>query len=309
MDKFIISSTGLSMNYMPHYVAKELGFFEDVDLEVSSSVPTPWTNVLKEIDSGEAHAVEGGIWVPLIYFNRVKNYPAFSTIASRCPLVLLSREPVPAFSWKLLEGKKVLIAGGDGASHGLFILGCAFYSGADMSKITVVNNFLASTLVELFQGGFGDIISLQADMAAQLVTSGKGYIMADLTIHGGPVPWSVYYGTREFLEHPGNLAGRFTLALQKATTWVLDHDAADCEEIIRKNWPKVDVSYAINVINMFRREGMWTQSVRIDEGILDRWQNFLVYGNVIDAPLPYQSVVDARPYMYAEQNITGKPRC
>lgn len=32
MDKFVISSTGLSMNYMPHYIAKELGVFSRCDL-------------------------------------------------------------------------------------------------------------------------------------------------------------------------------------------------------------------------------------------------------------------------------------
>ena len=303
MDKFIIASTGLSMNYMPHYMAEELGYFKDVDLEVSSTVPAPWTNVLKAINSGEAHVVEGGIWVPLIYFNRVRNYSVFAKVASRCPLVLLSREKLPAFEWKYLENRKVLIAGGDGASHGLFILGCANEAGVDMSRVKIINNFMAVTLFELFEGGFGDIIALQADMASLLVTSGKGHIMADLTIHGGHCPWSVYYGTQEFLEHPGNLAGRFTTALQRATTWLLEHDAAECENIIRKNWPRVELSYAVNVINMFRREGMWTQSVEVDEQIIERWQNFMVYGNVLDAPLPYRSVVDGRPYKYAMEQL------
>ena len=38
MDKFHISSTGLSMNYMPHYLARELGFFEEVGLDVTVSL-------------------------------------------------------------------------------------------------------------------------------------------------------------------------------------------------------------------------------------------------------------------------------
>lgn len=305
MDKFIIASTGLSMNYMPHYIAQELGYFKDVDLEVSSTVPVPWTNALKAINSSEAHVVEGGIWTPLIYFNRVRNYVAFAKIASRCPLVLLSREKLPKFNWKQLEDKKMLISGGDGASHGLFILGCANEAGVDMSKVTVINNFMASMLFEMFAGGFGDIIALQADMASLLVDMGKGHIMADLTIHGGAVPWSVYYGTEEFPEHSGNLAGRFTTALQRATTWLLEHDAAECEDIICKNWPNISLSYAVDTINMFRREGMWTPSVEIDKEIIARWQDFLVYGNLLDAPLPYESVVDSRPYQYAKASLEG----
>ena len=47
---------------------------------------------------------------------------------------------------------------------------------------------------------------------------------------------------------------------------------------------------------------IWTPSVRVDENILDRWQKFLVQGNLLDGPPPYQSVVDGRPYAYAGQN-------
>lgn len=303
MDKFVISSTGLSMNYMPHYIAKELGYFRDVDLEVSSTVPIPWINVLKEIDAGIAHVVEGGIWVPLIYLDRVRSYPSFAKIASRCPLVIVSREPVDQFDWKMLENKKLLIAGGDGASHGLFVLGCAREAGVDLNKVSLVNNFMAATLVDLFCGGFGDMIVLPVELAAQLVAEKKGHVFADLTVRGGEVPWSVYYGTTEFLDHPGNLAGRFTLALQRATTWLQGHDARDCEDIIRRNWPKVEFEKAVGVINMFKREGMWTPSVEIEEPILARWQGFLVGADLLDAPKPYQKVVDSRPYQYAKEKL------
>ena len=303
MDKFVISSTGLSMNYMPHYIAKELGYFRDVDLEVTSTVPIPWINVLKEIDAGIAQVVEGGIWVPLIYLDRVRSYPSFAKIASRCPLVIVSREPVDGFDWKMLENKRLLIAGGDGASHGLFVLGCAREAGVDLSKVSLVNNFMAATLVDLFCGGFGDMIVLPVEFAAQLVAEKKGHVFADLTVRGGEVPWSVYYGTPEFLDHPGNLAGRFTLALQRATTWLQEHDAADCEDIIRRNWPKVELEKAIGVINMFKREGMWTPSVEIEEPILARWQGFLVGAGLLDAPKPYQKVVDSRPYQYVKEKL------
>lgn len=311
MDHFSISSTGLSMNYMPHYLAKELGYFSDAGLEVDSYVPNPWLTALTDIDSGKTHAVEGGIWVPLIYLDRIKNYKAFAKIASRCPFAVVSRKPVENFSWQILEGKTVLIPGGDGASPSLFTTGCAREAGVDISKIRFVHNFAAHMLIQLFKGGMGDIIVLQPDLASQLATAGDGHIIADMTVWGGSVPWSVYYSTPEFLEQPGNLAGRFTLALQRATTWLLEHDGADCQEIIQRNWPKIDLQAGIDVINLFRKEGMWTQSVAVDQQSLDRWQNFLLQGNVIDHMIPYDRVVDSRPYEYAvrQLSISAKSDC
>lgn len=303
MDKFHISSTGLSMNYMPHYLARELGYFKEVDLDVTFTVPQPWTIVLDDLNSGKAQAVEGGIWVPMMYLDRICNYKAFAKIASRCPLVLVAREKVEPFSWNYLEGKKVLISGGDGASHGLFVTGCAREAGIDLQKVKFIHDFSAPMLYQLFRGGFGDVIVLQADMAAQIAAEGKGYIIADLTEVGGTVPWSVYYTTQECLDDERQLTGRFTLALQKATTWLLEHDGKDCEEIIRANWPKVDIQSGIDVINLFRKTGMWSPQVEIDRECLGRWQKFLEQGNVIEKGIAYDRFVDERPYQYAIKNL------
>jgi len=306
MDKFIIASTGISMNYMPHYIAKERGYFAEVGLEVLTTVPIPWTNALTALDTGEAHAVEGGVWVPIIYHNRVRDYKTFAKLSSRCPLVLVSRAPIDKFDWKLLENKKVLIAGGDGASHGLFIMGCAQEAGIDLDKVTVINNFMASMLVEMFEAGFGDIIALQPDVAAEFIKEEKAYLMADLTVYGGECPWSVYYGKPELMDHSEQLAGRFTQAIQKAATELLEKDAADYEDIIKKYWPNVDMGYAVDMINLFRREGMWSPSVEMDRAIMDRWQKFLVYGHLIDQPFAHEEIVDKRPYLFAKEALTNK---
>ncbi len=303
MNKFKISATGVSINYMPQYLAEELGYFAEVGLAVSSYVPTPWTRVLKDIDSGDCHCVVGGIWVPLIYKRRVKEYFAFAKVASRCPLVLLSRVPVENFSWRYLENKIVLVSGGNGASPGLFVAGCAKEGGADLSKVRFVHDFTAPMLAECFQGGWGDIVVLKSDLAAQIVAAGKGHIVADLAVEGGCVPWSVYYGTPDFLNHPENLAGRFTLALQRANTWLLRHSGSECQEILAKNWPNVEPDAALTMVDMFSEVGMWDKTVDIKRDELARWQKFLVEGNVIDQAFKYEEIIDSRAFDYASRAL------
>lgn len=303
MDKFHISATGLSINYMPEYLADKLGYYAEVGIEVTSYVPSPWTRVLKDIDSGDAQAVVGGIWCPLIYKNRAQDYYAFAKVASRCPMVLLSRTPVDEFSWNFLEYKKVLVSGGNAASPGLFVAGCAKEGGADVSKINFIHDFYGDMLLELFRGGFGDIIALKSDTASQLEAEGKGYVVVDLTKQGGNVPWSVYYATPKMLSNTGNLAGRFTIALQRANTWLLEHDGYDCKEILAKNWPKVELKTAIDIVNMYKQESMWTPTVRIGEEELNRWQGFLVQGNVIDSIIDYNKIVDSAPFDYAAKKL------
>lgn len=173
MKKFIVAATGLSMNYMPEYVAKEMGFFEDAGLDVESYVPAPWTQCLTDVNQGKAHVVVGGIWVPLVYMDRIKNYSSFVKIASRCPLVIVSREKQSLpLDWQAMENKRVLVSGGDGASHYLSVAGCAKEGGADIQKIRFIHDFSTSMIIEMFLGGFADFIVLQPDMANKFTADG-----------------------------------------------------------------------------------------------------------------------------------------
>lgn len=304
MKKFVIAATGLSMNYMPEYVAQEMGFFEEVGLAVESYVPTPWTKCLTDVNEGKAHVVVGGIWVPLVYMDRIQNYYSFAKIASRCPLVIVSREKQPSdFSWKAMENKRVLVSGGDGASHYLSVAGCAKEGGAQIDKIRFIHDFSTSMIIDMFLGGFGDFIVLQPDMANKFIADGAAYPYCDLALKGGVIPWSVYYGLESLFGDEDNLAGKFALGLQKGTTWLLENGGAGCEAIIRKNWPHVNLEAGIQTIDQFCREGMWTPSVEITEQELTRWQGFLVDGDILDAPLAYDKVVKEAPMQFVQQNL------
>ncbi|MCC8180954.1 MAG: ABC transporter substrate-binding protein [Planctomycetes bacterium] len=311
MDKLHVSATSVAMNYLPEYLAVELGYFKDADLEVSSEAPSDWTDVLKHVDSGRADIVLGGIWVPSIYKNRVKDYFAFAKVTSRFSSLLLGREPrkVEDFKWTDMEGKTLLIPGSGGASGGMYLPNCAREGGADMSKINVIYDFPGDILTECFLGGWGDMISLMAHAAASLVEAGKAHIIADLTTWHKSVPWSVYYAPAETFQDPALLdkLGRYTLGLQRGTTWLLEHDAKDCADLLQRKWPKVPVNAAVDTVNMLRDQGMWDKTVRIKEDELARWEGFMVDTYVIDKPLDYEQIVDRRPFEYAAKQLGIDP--
>ncbi|RKS87462.1 NitT/TauT family transport system substrate-binding protein [Orbus hercynius] len=289
---FRIAATGLSMNYMPEYVAQEQGFFAEQRLIVESYVPSPWTQCLTDVDKQDADVVVGGIWLPLIYMDRIANYYSFAKIASRCPLVIVSRQKIAEpLNWRAMEHKRVLVSGGDGASHYLSVAGCAKEGGAEIQKIRFIHDFSTSMIIDMFLGGFGDFIVLQPDMANKFIADGRAYLYCDLSRHGGIIPWSVYYGTEALFNHPDNLAGRFYQALQKATTWLLENGGKGCKSIIERNWPHVKLADGIATIDRFCQIGMWTPSIEITEQELTRWQGFLVEGDILDKPLDYRKVV------------------
>ena len=187
MDIYKISATGLSINYMPQYVAEKLGYFSDVGIKVETSLPSPWIKVLKDIDSGSHHAVCGGIWVPSMYISHgVQEYSAFAKISSRCPYKLVSRHPIDNFKWKDLENKTILIPCDGGASAYIFLIGTLKDAGVDVSTIRFIHDLVESMIVDCFSlGTMGDFIFATAVAADNVSHSKKGYIVSEMATDGG----------------------------------------------------------------------------------------------------------------------------
>jgi len=124
MDRFHITATGHSLNYLPEYIARRHGFFRAQHLEVTVTVPRPWDLVLDELADGTANAALGGIWVPSMYLNRGQKYTAFAQVANRAPLALVARvkqtKSSSPFCLQDVVGRTVLMKGSNGASVGLF---------------------------------------------------------------------------------------------------------------------------------------------------------------------------------------------
>jgi NitT/TauT family transport system substrate-binding protein len=298
MDHFHVSATGHSINYFPEYLARELGYFADVELKVTADVPQPWTRVLKDLNVGTAQAALGGIWVPSMYRTRVHDYTAFAQLSARCPLVLVSRKPVQLFDWAFLENKIVLVPGGNGASPFMFLKDIIKRNRFDLNRVRFVHDLDMAMLAELFAGGMGDIFVTDPLTAASLVHNGAGYEVASLTEVGGPIPWSVYYTHQELIERNDNLVGRFTQGLQRATTWIREHDAEEAREVVCKYWPN-NVDVVINILNFFRKQGMWDETVQIDENAHTDWQEIMANTGIIDKPLRHDEICDTRPYEFA----------
>lgn len=305
MDTFKISATGLSINYLPEYLADHLGFFRDLDLKVETDIPQPWTQVLKDIDTGTHHAVCGGIWVPSIYIqHKVKQYKAFAKISSRCPMMLVSREPIPAFTWKDMEGKVVLVPGDNGVSPFMWLYGCAKEGGADVNKVKFVHDFANYMLAECFiVGEWGDMYFTNAVFASKAVEAGVGTVVCDMTKMGGPVPWSVYYSTPEVLNHPSDLCSRFALGVQRGLDWLRNHKGDDCRDILARNWPQMNIGQMVEVVDGFLRNGMWDESIEIGHNETLHYAKYQVDIGTLDAPLPYDRLVDIRPLNYVQEQM------
>jgi len=65
-DGIRVSATGAGVNYSPEFLARELGYFEDEDLDVVTEAPGHGPYVPRALADGGADIGLGGIWRPLM---------------------------------------------------------------------------------------------------------------------------------------------------------------------------------------------------------------------------------------------------
>lgn len=300
MQRFHISATGRSLNYFPQYVAQELGFFEEAGLSITDEVPNPWTQVLKDIDSGHAAAALGGIWVPTMFHGRGRSYRAFGQISARCPWALLSRQPAPAFEPRHLEGRLVLAAGTGGSGSYVLLSGLARRAGLGSDRVRFIRDLDYDLLLDLFLGGLGDYMLVDLPTAHRLTAEGRAHVALDMARSGGPIPWSVYYAPAEALDEAPEPYARFLIALQRGFDWIHAHPISDLPETVGRLWPDFAKAEVIGWLEHFRASGMWNRTVEVDPEAFAAWQEMLAWADLVEHPLAYDQIAKRPASVEAE---------
>lgn len=305
MELFRISATARSPNYLPEYLARDLGYFEDEGLDVSTVAPDSWTDALDDLHQGRADAVLGGSWLPAIYYGRGRRYRIFAQLNHRYPLALVTRTPMPADGWDWLGDRVVLVPSSGGAAAFMFFTGLLREAGFDPSRITFLRDLSHRMYGELFVGGLGDAIVTYMVNARRLVDGGHGHLATSLTAISGPMPNSVYYTTEEILDRSRSLAGRFARAVQRSIDWVGEHGVRNhrIRDLIAKEWPDDDQEQLLDIVDGFHASGLWAGGVTVDCDALARWQRMLVEGGLLDSPAPFAGLVDERPAAIATAEL------
>ncbi|TPX09374.1 uncharacterized protein E0L32_009418 [Thyridium curvatum] len=307
LERFHVSATGHSLNYLPEYIAARHGFFREQGLQVTVSVPNPWDLVLKELADGTAAAALGGIWVPSMYRGRVRQYTAFAQVANRAPLALVGRGPHAGRGFRFTDdvaGRTVLMKGSNGASVGLFFKMLLREAGVDPKAVDYVQDLDGKMLGELFAGGMGDYLLIDNLSARALVARypGEMSIALETVTEGGDIPWSVYYREAASVT-PAVLDAqeRFCAALEKGMRWVLEHDAEEFRDELAEIFPAVPVDVAVELTNVFRRDNMWT-TTSVDRKGYERWQKGIADGGLVEKPLAYEDIVNDGPASAARKH-------
>ncbi|KAJ5657806.1 periplasmic binding protein-like II [Penicillium longicatenatum] len=306
MQRFHLTATGHNLNYLPEYIARRHGYFKEQGLDFDLKIPVPWDGVLDDLAKGIADMALGGIWVPAMYRDRVKDYTVFAQIANRCPLALLRRGHDEGFTLTDVAKSTVLMKSGGGASVGLFFKMLLRENGIDPNSISYIQDLDGAMLATLFEGGMGDYFVTDNLSALAMTSNNPEISIAMEMVKEGDIPWSVYYReTATVTPEVLHLQKRFCIALNKGVDWVLQHDAESYKDELAELFPGVSVDVVVAVTNSFRQNGMWSTTC-IPKKAFDRWQNGLSDARLIKEAFSYDELVNDVPATEAQVEMDSK---
>ncbi|MCI0391078.1 MAG: ABC transporter substrate-binding protein [Acidobacteria bacterium] len=267
-----LSNEGFESTYevlSPDRDAQELIRNNKIDV-VQSAVSSSWARMEKNEENLAVH---------------------FAQINQRDGFFLTGRSPDQSFDWKKLEGASLL------ADHGTQPLAmlkyAAYLSGADWSKIRVIDAGSVEEIDAAFRSGLGDYVHQQGPAAQQLEKEGIGHIVASVGEAMPPVAFSSLMASREFLKT--GAAKAFIKAYRQARQWVKQVPAEEIAERENDFFPQIDPEALARTIARYQALGCWDGELTITREYYEQALNVFLHSGKISRRHPYEEVVVQPP--------------
>jgi NitT/TauT family transport system substrate-binding protein len=286
-----IAATSHGHNYLPEYFADASGAFARRGLEVTAWDRDPWTDVLDDLESGEADVVLGGLWVPAMYHQRGRRLVSVGQVNARFSKTLVTREPVDEFDWSWIQGRTILVAGAGGTAPYEFTAGLIRAAGVDPASAHFVRDLSGPMLTELFVNGHGDAMVVDAFSAAKMSAAGVAYETYRLAGPGGVMPNSVYYTLPERLPSLHEPLVAFLGGVQEAMDAI--NAGAPTDDLLAAHWPQADPVALRSATDELIQNGTW-ETVVIDREACDRWCAILREARLLSTDVSFDDLVDTR---------------
>jgi NitT/TauT family transport system substrate-binding protein len=287
--------------YAPQFVALSQGHFRDEGLDVTVRTAPRSAGTVEALLRREADICLGGIMRSLELADRDGRFlPHFSEVNSRNGFFLLARRPQPDFRWSDLVGKTVL-SFAEAPTPWQCMLTVLCRAGVDPASVTIERERPVAEAVAAFRAGHGDYLEQGQPVVEQLVAEGAAHVIVSMGDATGPVPFSSYMTTPEFLRGHAAVVRAFTRAIHRTQRWIVEHDAAALAAAIVPAFPDIDEDLLIRVVDRYRHQHTWARDPIIRRDGYEYLQQILLDGGFIKRRHRYEDLVDVT----IAQNVVG----
>ncbi|MDO4852253.1 MAG: ABC transporter substrate-binding protein, partial [Clostridia bacterium] len=141
-----------------------------------------------------------------------------------------------------------------------------------------------------FEGGEGDYVTLFEPTATEFQNAGKGYIVANIGLESGEVPYTCYFATEQNRNSPEVAA--FLRAIHRAQVWIQTASDQEVAEAMQPYFPDTSLESLMIVAKSYRETDSWKTELTMNEADYDRLLDIMEYNGVLTTRPAFSELVD-----------------
>lgn len=293
-QKLKVSEVTHSVFYAPQYVAMNLGFFKNHNIEIelinSQGADKVMTALLSgQVDIGFA-GPEAAIYV---YLQGKENYPkVFAQVTKRDGSFLVGRNLNEEFEWSNLKGKHIL-PGRKGGVPYMTLEYVIKNNGMDPSEDMNFDNTISfDAMTAAFVGGVGDYVTIFEPTATELELEGKVKILASVGEASGEIPYTVYFANKNLIAKNPMLIQNFVDALYEGQVWVKEHTDLEVAQVLVESFPGTSIEILEKVVARYRSIDAWNTTPVMSEEAFNRLQDVIEEAGELQDRVTFEALVD-----------------
>lgn len=229
-----------------------------------------------------------------VYNEGKTDYPVIvGQLTKRDGSYLVSRiDEVDRFSWESLKGKSVI--GGRAGGMPLMTLHYVLRShGLEPNvDVEVIDSIQFNLMGGAFEGGTGDYVTLFEPTATEFALAGKGYVVANVGLESGNVPYTVYLARGETIENDAVMIEGFLSAIYKAQCWIQTASDQEIAEAMQPFFPDSTIESLMIVAQSYRATDSWKTEPEMYEDDYERLLDVIAGSGELSARPPFSKLVD-----------------
>lgn len=283
-----------SVFYAPQYIALSKGFFEEEGLKVEITTSGGSEKAMTALLSGEADICLAGPETGVYVMNEGKtDHPVIvGQLTKRDGSFLIAREPSDHFSWNDLIGKTII----GGRAGGMPIMTLRWVMAknglVDGENCTIIDSIQFNLMAGAFEGGEGDYVTLFEPTATEFQKAGKGYIVANIGLESGEVPYTCYFASQRMIhEHPERIEA-FLRAIYRAQQWIETASDEEAAKAMQPYFPDASLDSLMAVVKSYRETDSWKKDPIMQEADYERLLSVIDFNGELSARPAFQELVN-----------------
>lgn len=294
LRKVVLNEVTRSVFYAPLYVAVSLGYFEEEGMDINIVTGGGSDKSMTALLAGQADVAlmgpETGVYV--VNEGKQEHPVIIAQLTKRDGSFLVGRQAEQDFSWKSLKGKSI-IGGRPGGMPFMTLEYVLKNNGLTPGEdVEIVSNVQFNLMGGAFESGTGDYVTLFEPTATQFENEGKGYIVANVGLESGEVPYTTFMVTPKMIEEDPKFVEAFVRAVYKAQLWVQTATDTQIAEAMMPFFPDTDVATLEYVAKSYRATDSWMTTPMMSEDAFNRLQDIMEMAGELGARVEFENLID-----------------